>query len=74
MLMIWQMLFICIKKMNPKSNHAPNDEQGNPILVLNVGCGSDISIKDLANMISDEIGFKGQIIWDSSKRRMMKNR
>ena len=56
-----------LKKWNPKSNHAPIDDQGNPILVLNVGCGSDISIKDLANMISDEIGFKGQIIWDSSK-------
>lgn len=59
-------LFV-LRKWNPKSYDAPSDEQGNPILVLNVGCGSDISIKDLANMISYEIGFKGQIIWDSSK-------
>tara|TARA_B100001248_G_scaffold149946_1_gene112456 strand:- start:4871 stop:5857 length:987 start_codon:yes stop_codon:yes gene_type:complete len=34
---------------------------------LNVGTGNDISIKDLAKMISKRIGFKGEIIWDTSR-------
>ena len=35
--------------------------------LLNVGVGIDISIKELANLISGVIGYKGKIIWDSSK-------
>ena len=34
---------------------------------INVGYGGDISIKDLAEMIRDIIGFKGEIEWDTSK-------
>lgn len=34
---------------------------------VNVGCGTDISIKGLAEMISDVIGFNGRIVLDSSK-------
>jgi len=34
---------------------------------LNVGTGDDISIKDLAEMISRCIGFTGSINWDTSK-------
>jgi GDP-L-fucose synthase len=33
---------------------------------LNVGSGTDISIRDLAKMISDIIGFKGEIVYDKS--------
>ena len=35
--------------------------------IVNIGTGEDISIKDLAFMIRDVIGFAGQIIYDSSK-------
>ena len=35
--------------------------------IMNVGTGSDISIKDLAELIAMETGFKGEIIWDHSK-------
>jgi len=35
--------------------------------IVNIGTGEDISIKDLALMIRDVIGFAGQIIYDSSK-------
>ena len=35
--------------------------------IINVGTGTDISIKELANLISEEIGFNGEIIWDISK-------
>lgn len=34
---------------------------------LNVGSGKDIPISELAKLISDIIGFKGEIIYDSSK-------
>lgn len=34
---------------------------------INIGTGEEISIKDLSIKISKEIGFKGNIIWDSSK-------
>ena len=34
---------------------------------LNIGCGEDISIKELALKIIDIIGFKGSILFDTSK-------
>jgi len=34
---------------------------------VNVGTGSDLSIKDLANLIAEEVGFTGKTNWDSSK-------
>ena len=34
---------------------------------LNVGTGKDITIKELANKISQKFLFKGEIIWDQSK-------
>lgn len=34
---------------------------------LNVGTGEDIAIGDLASMIADIIGFKGETLWDTSK-------
>lgn len=34
---------------------------------INIGWGEDITIKELAEMISDITGFRGEIIWDSSK-------
>lgn len=35
--------------------------------ILNVGAGEDISIKELAKIISTTIGYRGEIIWDTSK-------
>jgi len=34
---------------------------------VNIGAGFEISIKDLANLIKEIIGFKGKIVWDTSK-------
>lgn len=39
-----------------------NDEQ-----LVNIGTGEDMSIKDLAYLIKDIVGFKGDIVFDSSK-------
>ena len=36
-------------------------------LPVNLGSGVDISIKDLANLISREVGYQGEVKWDSSK-------
>jgi GDP-L-fucose synthase len=34
---------------------------------VNIGAGFEISIKDLANKIKKIIGFKGKVVWDTSK-------
>ncbi len=34
---------------------------------INIGTGEDISIKELATLIKETIGFKGRLIFDSSK-------
>lgn len=34
---------------------------------VNLGTGSEIKIKDLVNLIAELTGYKGDIIWDSSK-------
>jgi GDP-L-fucose synthase len=35
--------------------------------IVNIGWGQDISIKELANLIAHKAGFKGKLIWDSSR-------
>lgn len=35
--------------------------------VVNVGSGISTRIRDLAMLIADTVGFKGRIVWDSSK-------
>jgi GDP-L-fucose synthase len=34
---------------------------------VNIGTGVDLSIKELAETISDISGYKGEVVWDSSK-------
>ena len=34
---------------------------------INIGTGVDQTIRELAEMVSSTVGFKGQILWDSSK-------
>ena len=36
-------------------------------LTINIGTGIDISIRELAQLIAEITGFKGEIIWDRSK-------
>ncbi len=35
--------------------------------LINIGCGEDIRIRDLAELVGKVVGFTGQIEWDSSK-------
>ena len=43
--------------------------EGKPVLNthINIGTGSDLTIKELANLIKKIVGFKGQLNWDDSK-------
>ena len=55
-----------------------NKVAGEKFPFINVGTGSDISIKDLAKLISKIVGFKGKMIFDKSKpdgtiRKLMDN-
>ena len=36
-------------------------------LHLNVGTGNDVSIKELAELVAQSAGYKGKLVWDSSK-------
>src|SRR5256714_9740153 len=35
--------------------------------IVNVGCGEDVSIRELAELICDVIGFEGDLSWDKTK-------
>src|SRR5208283_1301850 len=35
--------------------------------IINVGVGSDVSIRELAEMICDAVGFEGRLVFDASK-------
>ena len=43
------------------------DAPAMPMGFVNIGCGSDITIKGLAHMIKDIVGFRGEIVWDTAK-------
>tara|TARA_Y100000739_G_C20574122_1_gene449317 strand:- start:146 stop:1162 length:1017 start_codon:yes stop_codon:yes gene_type:complete len=59
-------LFTLIKWF-PDQINAPKDSNGNALNWLNIGSNFEISIKDLANKISNIVQFEGEIIWDETK-------
>lgn len=48
----------CLEQWQP----GPDDIQ-----FLNVGTGTDLSIKELAELVADAVGFRGSIAWDTSQ-------
>ena len=42
-------------------------KQDNPPDWINVGTGTDVTIKELTEAVAEITGFKGKILWDSSK-------
>jgi GDP-L-fucose synthase len=36
--------------------------------IINVGCGKDISIRQLAELVGDVVGFDGELAWDTTKQ------
>lgn len=56
----------CVHVMN--LSKATYDQNTQPMLShINVGCGYDITIRELAESIARVIGYKGEILFDSSK-------
>ena len=43
------------------------DRQATGVSHINVGYGSDLSIKELAEVVAGAVGYKGDIQWDSSR-------
>ncbi len=35
--------------------------------LINIGCGEDLTIRQLVDVVKDVVGYKGDITWDSSK-------
>ena len=35
--------------------------------LFNVGCGSDVTIRELAELVQGIVGFEGEVVWDLSK-------
>ena len=35
--------------------------------IINIGCGEDVSIRELAELICDVVGFGGELAWDTTK-------
>jgi GDP-L-fucose synthase len=40
---------------------------GRSLPTVNIGCGEDVSIRELAELIAEVVGFKGALVFDSSK-------
>ena len=39
----------------------------NPPDLVNVGCGADVTIRELVELVAETVGFQGKIVWDTSK-------
>ena len=56
-----------LEHWNPSDFQSPKYDDGRKLSFLNVGTGKDISIKELAKLIANKIGFNGEIFWDKTK-------
>ena len=56
-----------LEKWDPRNIVDSSSVLNNQLCWLNVGSENEISIKDLAKLISNSVGYKGKIIWDGSK-------
>ena len=48
------------------------DEQYSELLgvyppLVNVGCGEDLTIRELTDLVREVVGFEGEVLWDSTK-------
>ena len=57
----------CVFALENWDPNTTKDINGEFLTHLNVGSGLDISISDLAEIISKKSNFKGKILWDKSK-------
>lgn len=55
-------VFFMMDNFNPTKE---DSENGN--IFLNIGTGQDLSINDLANLVKEIVGYKGEIVYDTTK-------
>ena len=55
----------CVFLMENFNPTKEQNERGE--IFFNLGCGVDVSIKELAELIKQIVGYEGDIIWDASK-------
>ena len=60
-------VLFALENWDPNYLNAPLDKNGQPLKILNVGTGEDLTIKNLAEKISSIVNFNGEILWDNSK-------
>ncbi|MCT0214357.1 MULTISPECIES: GDP-L-fucose synthase [unclassified Synechococcus] len=53
----------CLESWQP----AITPEHPDPLQFLNVGTGVDLPIRELAALVADAVGYRGEILWDTSK-------
>jgi GDP-L-fucose synthase len=62
------MAVACVFLMNlPDDVYGPIAHSELQAPLLNVGCGEDLTVRELAELIRDVVGFKGQLTFDASK-------
>ena len=58
----------CVFLMNlPDSLYGPIVESESLAPLLNIGCGEDLTVRELAELIGEVVGFKGRLAFDTSK-------
>jgi GDP-L-fucose synthase len=58
-------VFLMEKYDAPQLTH--NEESRVMDTFVNIGTGEDLTIRDLATLVKEIVGFRGETIWDSSK-------
>jgi GDP-L-fucose synthase len=56
-----------MEQWNPQAANAPCNQDGDPLSLLNVGTGVDLTIRELAEAVAAATGFNGHIDWDTTK-------
>ncbi len=51
--------------MHALERYAP--DPSDPVQHLNVGTGVDLPIRELATLVAEAVGYRGEILWDTSK-------
>ncbi len=57
----------CIFLMNREDEVFDSLFAENRLPLINIGCGTDITIRDLAGLIAEIVGYQGDIVWDGSR-------
>jgi GDP-L-fucose synthase len=58
----------CVALMNLPESKAESILRNDKLApILNVGCGSDITIRELAELIAGVVGFEGKLVFDQTK-------